>query len=378
MAVIEKRKGKDGKPVFRVKVRLKGHPQESATFDRKTDAAHWAQKRETEIREGRYFKHAKASKATLADLIERYLELELPKRRTNQTSTKTHLQWWREHIGHLLLQDISTSALSEARDRLLQSAVKTHKYSTKKNKGRYKSPATVVRYMASLSHAFSVAAKEWEWIEQNPMLKVKKPREPRGRVRFLSDDERDRLLKACKQHHCPYLYTVVVIALSTGARYSEILNLCWADIDLSREIAFLQKTKNQERRAMHLTHHALTLMKKLHADMSPHLNDFVFRRADGKKPKDVRKCWYEVVKKIGLKDFRFHDLRHSAASYLAMNGATLAEIAEVLGHKTLQMVMRYAHLSDQHTAKVVERMNRKIFAANDNDPDEEENRKAES
>ena len=84
---------------------------------------------------------------------------------------------------------------------------------------------------------------------------------------------------------------------------------------------------------------------------------------------DIRKHWYDAVEAAGIEDFRFHDLRHSAASYLAMNGATLAEIAEVLGHKTLQMVKRYAHLSDQHTAAVVERMNKAIFndPANDND-----------
>lgn len=76
---------------------------------------------------------------------------------------------------------------------------------------------------------------------------------------------------------------------------------------------------------------------------------------------EIRKHWYKAMEDAELEDFRFHDLRHSAASYLAMNGATLAEIAEILGHKTLQMVKRYAHLSDQHTAKVVERMNKSIF-----------------
>jgi len=77
----------------------------------------------------------------------------------------------------------------------------------------------------------------------------------------------------------------------------------------------------------------------------------------------LRAPWLAALKKAGVADFRFHDLRHSAASYLAMNGASLAEIAEVLGHKTLQMVRRYAHLSEAHTAGVVSRMNAKIFGA---------------
>ena len=117
---------------------------------------------------------------------------------------------------------------------------------------------------------------------------------------------------------------------------------------------------------MPLTHHALILLRELKASGSN--SEFVFARSDGKAPMELRKHWYAATKRAGIDDFRFHDLRHSAASYLAMNGATLAEIAEVLGHKTLQMVKRYAHLSDQHVADVVERMNKAIFveAANDN------------
>jgi integrase len=79
------------------------------------------------------------------------------------------------------------------------------------------------------------------------------------------------------------------------------------------------------------------------------------------KPTDLRLPWLEALKKAQVDDFRFHDLRHSAASYLAMNGASLAEIAEVLGHKTLQMVKRYSHLSEAHTAGVVSRMNERIL-----------------
>ena len=85
-------------------------------------------------------------------------------------------------------------------------------------------------------------------------------------------------------------------------------------------------------------------------------------------PVDIKKHFVRAVKEAGIDDFRFHDLRHCAASYLAMNGATLPEIAAILGHKTLQMVQRYAHLSDQHVTGVVERMNKAIFRepANDN------------
>lgn len=102
--------------------------------------------------------------------------------------------------------------------------------------------------------------------------------------------------------------------------------------------------------------------------------ELVFPRLDGKKPVFIENDWNKALTEAGIEDFRFHDLRHTAASYLAMNGATLAEIAEVLGHKTLQMVKRYAHMSEQHTMGVVERMNRAIFSppANDNAPPSEQ------
>ena len=119
---------------------------------------------------------------------------------------------------------------------------------------------------------------------------------------------------------------------------------------------------------MQLAHHARDLILSMKEKGQPRERDYVFPSQDGTAPRQIKRPWEAAVKLAELEDFRFHDLRHSAASYLAMNGASLAEIAEVLGHKTLQMVKRYAHLSDQHVAGVVERMNKAIFTepANDN------------
>ena len=91
-------------------------------------------------------------------------------------------------------------------------------------------------------------------------------------------------------------------------------------------------------------------------------SDLVFPGRNPSRPHAVRHSWYASLEAAGLDDFRFHDLRHTAASYLAMNGASIAELSEILGHKTLQMVKRYAHLSEQHTAAVVGRMNERIFS----------------
>jgi integrase len=139
-----------------------------------------------------------------------------------------------------------------------------------------------------------------------------------------------------------------------------LLGLHWPDVDLKRATLTFQETKNGERRAVPLTGPALALMHQ-HAKVRRLDTVLVFPDATGKRPVGIREAWEYAVKQAGIVDFRFHDLRHTAASYLAMSGASLAEIAEVLGHKTLAMVKRYAHLSEAHTRGVVERMNRAVF-----------------
>jgi integrase len=214
--------------------------------------------------------------------------------------------------------------------------------------------------MAALSHALTIAVNEWEWLESNPMKKVKKPKEPRGRVRYLSDDERERLFNACMESNNGFLYTVVLLATSTGMRLGEIMGLSWSDIDINKGRIVLQETKNGERRTVPLVGKALDAMKK-HNQVRRLGSNYIFPSKNGKKPACIRVAWNNAIAKAEVENFHFHDLRHSTASYLAMNGASLAEIADILGHKTLQMVKRYAHLSDSHVAGVLEDMNKKVL-----------------
>ncbi len=356
MATIFKRTASDGKSSYQVKVRLKGYPAETGTFERLTDAKKWASATESAMREGRHFKTGEAKRRTMNELIDRYIQDVLPGKPKNIRIQTQQLTWWRDQIGAYTLADITPSLIAEFRDKLAGGETV---------RGTQRSPATVNRYLAALSHALSIAVNEWEWLDDSPMRKVRKPTESRGRVRFLTDDERPRLLQACKESGNPYLYLVVVLALSTGMRQGEIMGLTWDNVDLIKGRAILHETKNGERRAVAITGHALDMLKELGK----------VRRIDSKlifpskeitpqkpqKPMDLRAPWETALKKAEISDFKFHDLRHSAASYLAMNGASLAEIAEVLGHKTLQMVKRYAHLSEGHTVRVVESMNSKIF-----------------
>ncbi len=370
MASIRKRTNKDGSLSYRVDVRLKGFPPQRATFSRLTDARQWGKNTEAAIKENRYFKTAEANKHTFGELIDRYIRDVLPTK-PKAVSQKQQLEWFKDEIGDYTLADITPAKIVECRDKLLtQTSTKTKKL---------RSPATVNRYLAALSHAFTTAVNEWGWLDDSPMRKVKKPKEPRGRVRFLSDDttapdgtviegERTRLLKACEASKNSYLYPVVVLALSTGMRQGEIMGLTWDNVDLNQCRITLHETKNGELRVVPVAGKALELLKE-HAKVRRLDTPLLFpgkpsKDKNGKnqyKPVDLRAPWEVALKAAGIEDFRFHDLRHSAASYLAMNGASIAEIAEVLGHKTLQMVKRYSHLSEVHTAGVVARMNARIF-----------------
>ena len=351
MASIKERKDKNGKTRFHVQIRIKGKPPQYASFKRKTDAERWIQQTESAIREGRHFKTTEAKKHTFGDLIDRYIRDVLPTKRKCEQRQGAQLNWWKKQLGSYLLSDISPAMLAEQRDILLRGITK---------QGKIRSPSTVVRYMAALSHAFTIAIKEWGWLEDSPIRKVTKPREPRGRVRFLDEEERTRLLEICHQSRNPYLYTIVVLALSTGMRQAEILHLKWADVDFHKGRVILHETKNGEIRQVAITGYALELLQQLNKIRRLD-TQYLFAGKFLNKPIDIRSAWEMAVKKSEINDLRFHDLRHSCSSYLAMNGASLAEIAEVLGHKTLAMVKRYAHLSETHTASVISKMNAKIF-----------------
>jgi integrase len=350
MAMIEKRE--TGKGVnYRVKVRVKGHPAQSATFKRLTDAKRWAQSTEAAIRERRYFKTSEAQRRTLAELVDRYSRDVIPQKGWWARDQARQLRWWRAELGTRSLADMTPAVIAEARDKLARGITV---------RGRQRGPGTVNRYMAALSHALTIAVKEWGWLEDNPLRKVTKAKEPRGRVRYLADGERGRLLEECRKSDSPDLYCAVVLALSTGARRMEILGLRWGQVDFARRAITLLETKNGEIRSLALVGHAFELMEE-RAKVRRIDTDLVFPGRKKNRPVDLRTPFETAVKRVGIEDFRWHDLRHSSASYLAMNGATLAEIAEVLGHKTLAMVKRYAHLSQAHTTRVVESMNARIF-----------------
>ncbi|MBX9786802.1 MAG: site-specific integrase, partial [Alphaproteobacteria bacterium] len=161
MATIETRRNEDGTTGYRAKVRLKGFPSQSATFERKTDAKEWAKQTEASIREGRYFKTTEAKKHTVSDFIDRYLREMEKKNSKRYVDVKKLLNWWRQEIGTYMLSDLTRALIIEQRDKLLNSSGRK---SSKGSNTAPRSPATVNRYMMALGHALTIAANEWEWI----------------------------------------------------------------------------------------------------------------------------------------------------------------------------------------------------------------------
>jgi integrase len=353
MASIQKRTwtDKDGRErtTYRVQIRKRGFQPVTASFDRKTDADKWARNTEADMDRRLYFPQHEAERHTLADLADRQLEHVKLHRPHDYERQRAILGWWKEEIGELTLAALTLkpAVLAQARDNLMT------------REGL--SPATVNRYLAALSKAFTNAVKEWHWVRDNPLRNISKPEEPRGRVRYLSDDERVALLEACRKSQHRPLYLMVLFALTTGMRRGELIGLRWQDVDLERRIAVLHDTKNGDRRSVPIVPEVAALLRE-HGKVRQLGNDQVFVREGASEVWLFDRAWYAALRAAKVKDFRFHDLRHSCASYLAMSGATTAEIAAVLGHRTLQMVKRYAHLSDQHTGQVIERMTRKYFS----------------
>ena len=216
-------------------------------------------------------------------------------------------------------------------------------------------PATVNRYAASLGGMLTwairkrIAPRGFE----HPCRSVERRRESNERVRFLTADERARLLEACRASKWPRLYLLVLMAITTGARRGELTGLRGRDLDLQRAVAHVHLTKNGDRKV-------LPLMPAVVEELRRH------RVADGallfaskrrpEQPYTFESVWTTALKAAGIKDFRFHDLRHTCASYLAQDGASLLEIADVLGHRQLSVTKRYSHLTTAHKARLVSRV----------------------
>jgi len=211
-------------------------------------------------------------------------------------------------------------------------------------------PATVNRHMATLKHMFTKAV-EWEMVEEETLKRirrVKQQKENNKRLRFLSKEECQILIDSAEPHLKPILTT----AVNTGMRKTEILTLTWDNVDLTHGFILLNVTKNDERREIPINKTLRETFSGLTRRLDiPYL---FFDPATGKRLLDVKTSFNTACRRAKIKDFRFHDLRHTFASHLVMTGVDIMTVKELLGHKSLTMTLRYAHLAPAHKVKALE------------------------
>lgn len=345
MGHIRERDLKNGGVRYQAEVRLKGHPTLTAMFDRKTDAKNWIQKVEADIRCGRQQLYSAGKKHTFNEAVDRYL-----KEQTVSVVKRGHLIWWKKELGSLYLQDIRPAIISEKKQKLL---------SEPSDKGIVRGTSTCNRYLATLSHLMSICFKQWEWAAENTVKKISREKEPRERTRFLSPSERQQLLEACKQSENPLLFTFTVLLLSTGCRYNEIRCLKWTDVDLEQSKIVITKSKNTDIRSIPIRGLALQLLQ-VHASQSLSIG-YIFPSQNMAKPLELRRAFRTAIKRAGLKNFRGHDCRHSYATEMLAQGLSLGEIGHLLGHRSVSMTRRYAHLVESRSIDAVSKMSEQIF-----------------
>lgn len=263
--------------------------------------------------------------------------------RQRSFKSKTYLidQLTRE-FGTIPLRQFNTMLLEQYQTKRLQDGNK---------------PATANRLLATFKHMFTKAV-EWEMVEEATLKRIRKVKfleENNRRLRYLSREECQGLIKACDSHLRP----IVITALNTGMRKGEILSLTWDRVDLKHGFILLDQTKNGERREIPIN----GTLREAFLELSQGTKErprridipYVFYDpANGKAYKDVKRSFHSACKRAKITNFHFHDSRHTFASHLVMAGVDLTTVKELLGHKHLTMTLRYSHLAPSHKVKAVD------------------------
>ncbi len=351
--------GKKGTKIKAI-IRVKGYKTICKTFSNITRAKTWARKTEAAIEDGSYVDKSKSLNTVInktnfehvKDLINYYKDNIAPQKYSYAEKYTVMYNWWIDKIGNVKIKELSASIISSCKQILATEKIK------KKNCETVRGNNTINKYLMCLSAVLTYAVKELEIIDINPASKVDIMPKPEGRKRFLSTDEIKKLIEACK-NHSDFLYIFVLISLATGGRYSEILKLKLENIDFQNNQVYFLNTKNKEDRGVPIEANILILV---HDYINKNnIETYLFWNNKKGKLYYIRGYLQNIIKKIGLKDFHIHDLRHTTASYIAMNGGSLLDIAEILGHKSLIMARRYSHLTEKHTASVLKKVTSRIL-----------------
>lgn len=323
MATIRKRNGK-----YQVQVRVQGSTAISKTFTRHEDAKAWARLTEIEAEQiGLPADPRLLAKTTVGELLERYRDEVVPKKRGREIETIIINAMLRQPWCKRTLAKIDGAPFAEYRDTRLRSV----------------QPCTVKRELGILQHAFDIAAREWSIpLRANPIKPIAKPGGSNKRDRRLQRGELARLLRAAKQCRSDNMRALVLLAIETGMRQGEILAAKWSQINLTARHWYIPLTKNGESRTIPLTRRCvrtLCILKKS-AGEADRLFDLT-RQA-------VKCSWRRIMKRSGIEDFNFHDLRHEAISRFFERGLSVPEVSLISGHKDARMLFRYTHMTAAH------------------------------
>jgi integrase len=307
--------------------------RESSDSDKFREAETLLIKRKQEIKEGKQPEIKKIDNHSFGELVETYLAFTDGRQRSHETK-KYILESLKTIYGSYPLRRFNTLLVEQLQTDII-------------SKGR--KPATNNKTLNILKHAFRKAV-EWDMVEEEVLKRIRKVkllRDEGMRLRYLSIEECQGLINACDCHLKP----IVITALNTGMRRGEILNLKWDNVDLKHGFILLDKTKNGDRREIPINETLRmtfqSVMRRL--DIPQVFHDL----KKGKPYKAVRHSFSSACKRAGITDFHFHDLRHTFASHLVMAGVDITTVSKLLGHKSLKMTLRYAHLTPAHMAKAV-------------------------
>lgn len=323
MASIHKHREK-----YQVRVRRKGLPTITKTFQKLSDAKEWATLQERQADRGELGPDRKElERTTLADLIDRYLKEVVPRKRHGETDTFALNMVLRHKVARKRLSDLTPSDFTSYRDERLKAV----------------SLATLKRQLTPLRHMFRHARDEWDIpLRDSPLSKVKLAGADKRRERRLREGELDRLLEAGKKTRNPLIVPIIMFALETAMRRGEILALRIRDVDIERCTATIRESKNGYSRTIPLSSAAVALLTNAIGRMSDE-----DRQKNGRlfptTPIALRLAWDRLTKRAAIEDLNFHDLRHEAISRLFELGLTVPEVASVSGHRDMRMLFRYAH-----------------------------------
>lgn len=341
MATIVPRKNDDGEVIgWQAKVRRRGHPPQSKTYTYQAEAEKWARRVETEMDCGAFISTNEAERTTLSDLIKDFKADFAPhhyrQRKDKKEAWRFQLDRLDEALGKYSLAAIDQKLVAAYRDGRL-----------KGNQGRKAVGETTVRkelYMLSKVLGFAQTEKGIAMPRGNPVDKIRKPTEGKGRDRRLTADEWQAFATECRASRNPWLWAAVQLAVETAMREGELLALQRKDIDKTRRLVMLYETKNGEARAVPLSAAALAVIEALPLSTTGLLLPL--------ERMTLYHAFMYARQRAGINDFTFHDLRHEAMSRLAERGDfSVLELAAVSGHKTLQMLKRYTHLQAEKLAQ---------------------------